>query len=262
MLGQSPCPARRLELIASRQIGLIEPGADLADVIVAALARDAIALEDGDVLVLAQKIVSKAQGRFADLEDVEPSRHAHALAARCGKDARLVELILQESVEVVRCVPGVIIVRNRQGLVLANAGIDRSNVEQGNRGERVLLLPRDPDSACAQLRERFRALTGRRLGVIINDSIGRAWRKGTQGTAIGVAGLPAVRDMRGQPDLHGFMLRTTEVGWADEIASAASLLMGQSDEGTPVVLVRGLVVTDGEGKAADIVRPRAQDLFP
>jgi coenzyme F420-0:L-glutamate ligase/coenzyme F420-1:gamma-L-glutamate ligase len=251
----------RIELIGTRHIGLIEPGDDLPALIVRSFEQDGISLTDGDVLVIAQKIVSKAEGRYAYLAEVDPSERAMELARQCQKDPRLVELILSESRDVLRCVPGVIVVENKHGVVLANAGIDRSNVEQTARGERVLMLPDDPDETCRAIRARLRELSGRDVGVVISDSIGRAWRKGTQGTALGVSGLPAVQDLRGRPDLFGFRLQTTEVGTADEIASAASLLMGQCDEGIPVVLVRGLPPWESGGRAADVVRPRAQDLF-
>lgn len=254
-------PSNRIELIAIRHLGLVRPGDDLPALILAALDRDGLRLSDGDVLVIAQKIVSKAEGRHALLSKIVPSARAVELAQRCDKDPRLVELMLREASEVLRCAPGVIIVENRHGVVLANAGIDRSNVEQDEGGERVLLLPADPDASGAALRARLRVLAGVEIGVVINDSIGRAWRNGTVGTAIGVAGLPALSDLRGQPDLFGYRLRTTEVATADEIAAAASLLMGQSGEGRPVVLVRGLGPLRGDGQASDLIRPRARDLF-
>jgi coenzyme F420-0:L-glutamate ligase/coenzyme F420-1:gamma-L-glutamate ligase len=251
----------RLELIALRHLGLIEPGDDLPALIVAALDKESLQLRDGDVVVIAQKIVSKAEGRHARLADVVPSGRAAELARRCDKDPRLVELMLREANEVLRCVPGVIIVENRHGVVLANAGIDRSNVDQDEGGERVLLLPADPDRSSAAFRARFKELAAVDVGVVINDSIGRAWRNGTQGTAIGISGVPALSDLRGQPDLFGFRLRVTEVGTADEIAAAASLLMGQSGEGRPVVLLRGLPHPRDDGRARDLIRPHARDLF-
>jgi coenzyme F420-0:L-glutamate ligase / coenzyme F420-1:gamma-L-glutamate ligase len=215
---------------------------------------------DDDVLVFAQKIVSKAEGRIVELHTVRPSGRAQALADRTGKDPRVVELILAESQEVLRSRPGAIIVSHRLGFVMANAGIDQSNVRVEGR-EAALLLPLDPDASCASLRQRFNELTGVNVGVIINDSHGRAWRNGTVGVALGVAGLPGLLDLRGKPDLFGRALRITEVGIADEIAAAASLLMGQSDEGLPVVLMRGLKQSRGDGNAQELVRPRDQDLF-
>ncbi|GAA4353657.1 coenzyme F420-0:L-glutamate ligase [Variovorax defluvii] len=238
----------------------IGPGADLCTLILDGLAACSETLQSGDVLVLAQKIVSKAEGRLIDLRDVAPSAQAHALAAKAGKDPRLVELILRESHEVLRCRPGVIIVEHRLGFVMANAGIDQSNVEQHGDGM-ALLLPLDPDASCAALRQQLSARAAATPAVVIIDSHGRAWRQGTVGVAIGVSGLPALQDLRGQPDRHGRPLEVTEVGLADELAAAASLLMGQAREGRPVVLARGVPGVPGTGCARDLVRPRALDLF-
>jgi coenzyme F420-0:L-glutamate ligase/coenzyme F420-1:gamma-L-glutamate ligase len=247
-----------LVLTALPGIPLIAAGDDLAAVIVAALRDAGLALTAGDVLVLAQKIVSKAEGRSVDLATVTPSPRAVALAKETDKDARIVELILAESTEVVRHRPGVLIVAHILGLVLANAGIDRSNV---NGRDHVLLLPRDPDCSCAELRRAIAAATGVEVGVMIIDSIGRAWRNGTIGTAIGTAGLPGLLDLRGTPDLYGRPLETTEVGLADELAAAASLVMGQAGEGRPVVLARGLGYGRRGGTARELVRAREKDLF-
>jgi coenzyme F420-0:L-glutamate ligase/coenzyme F420-1:gamma-L-glutamate ligase len=247
-----------LVLAAPPGIPMIAAGDDLAAIIVAALRDAGFPLTAGDVLVLAQKIVSKAEGRGVDLATVTPSPRAVALAKETGKDARIVELILAESTEVLRHRPGVLIVAHKLGLVLANAGIDRSNVDGG---EQVLLLPRDPDRSCAELRRAIAAATGVEVGVMIIDSIGRAWRNGTIGTAIGIAGLPGLLDLRGTPDLYGRPLETTEVGLADELAAAASLVMGQAGEGRPVVLARGLGYGRRDGTARELVRPREKDLF-
>jgi coenzyme F420-0:L-glutamate ligase / coenzyme F420-1:gamma-L-glutamate ligase len=247
-----------LVLAAPPGIPMIAAGDDLAAIIVAALRDAGFPLTAGDVLVLAQKIVSKAEGRGVDLATVTPSPRAVALAKETGKDARIVELILAESTEVLRHRPGVLIVAHKLGLVLANAGIDRSNVDGG---EQVLLLPRDPDRSCAELRRAIAAATGVEVGVMIIDSIGRAWRNGTIGTAIGIAGLPGLLDLRGTPDLYGRPLETTEVGLADELAAAASLVMGQAGEGRPVVLARGLGYGRRDGAARELVRPREKDLF-
>jgi coenzyme F420-0:L-glutamate ligase/coenzyme F420-1:gamma-L-glutamate ligase len=247
-----------LLLTAPPGIPMIAAGDDLAAIIVAALRDAGLALTAGDVLVLAQKIVSKAEGRSVDLATVAPSPRAITLGKETGKDARLVELILEESTEVLRHRPGVLIVAHTLGLVLANAGIDRSNVDGG---EQVLLLPRDPDRSCAELQRAIAAATGVEIGVMIIDSIGRAWRNGTIGTAIGVAGLPGLLDLRGTPDLYGRPLETTEVGLADELAAAASLVMGQAGEGRPVVLARGLGYGRRAGTARELVRPREKDLF-
>ena len=255
-------PGRRVvEFFTTGQLGKIAPGDDLAERIVEAFGKESVDFASGDILVVAQKIVSKAEGRYVALNSISPSDRARELAEVCNKDPRLVELVLRESREVLRCRPGVIIVENYHGVVLANAGIDRSNIEQGEDGERVLLLPSDPDATSAALRERIAALTGARIGVIVNDSIGRAWRNGTHGTAIGASGVRALQDLRGQPDLFGYKLQTTEVGTADELAAAASLLMGQGAEGRPAVLISGLPELLGEGCAKDLVRKRALDLF-
>jgi coenzyme F420-0:L-glutamate ligase/coenzyme F420-1:gamma-L-glutamate ligase len=240
-----------------RRIPAIRQDTDLALATLAALEHSDEALREGDVLVYAQKIVSKAEGRSVRLDSVSPSAAAVTLAAETGKDARLVELILQESTEVLRRREGLLIVRHRLGFSLANAGIDASNVEAGH----VLLLPADPDASAARLREDLRARTGVDVAVLIIDSLGRPWRMGTVGTAIGVSGIPALLDLRGQPDLNGRPLESTEIGLADELAAAASLVMGQADEGTPIVLARGVPYARREGSARDLLRPSDKDLF-
>jgi coenzyme F420-0:L-glutamate ligase/coenzyme F420-1:gamma-L-glutamate ligase len=250
----------RLDLIALDGIPLVRPGDDLASVVLEGLARSGLALRQGDILVLAQKIVSKAEGRLVDLASVEPSARAVEIGEQVSKDPRFVELVLQESRQVLRARPDVLIVEHRLGLVMANAGIDRSNVAAGER-DLALLLPEDPDATAARLRAALLAATGAEIGVVVNDSFGRAWRKGTTGVAIGAAGLPALLDRRGHPDLFGRPLQVTMIGLADEIASAASLLMGQGDEGRPVVLMRGLDVSVAPGTAQDLIRPEAEDLF-
>jgi coenzyme F420-0:L-glutamate ligase/coenzyme F420-1:gamma-L-glutamate ligase len=237
-----------------------KPGDDLAGVLIRALDDARMALRDGDVLVLAQKIVSKVERRIIDLAQVEVSDRARELARETGKDARLVALILSESEGISRVAPNLLIVRHRLGFTSANAGIDRSNVAQGER-ELVLLLPEDPDASAAALRRALQEALGVSIGVIIADSHGRPFRLGTVGVAIGVAGLPALWDRRGERDLYGFRLQHTEVAVADEIAAAAGLLMGQAAEGLPVVLVRGLAMPAGEGSARDLVRPREKDLY-
>src|SRR5260221_13174548 len=224
-----------LEILAIPGIPMVAPGDDLAALVVAGFARGAMQPRAGDVLVLAQKIVSKAEGRSVDLSTVKPSARAIALAAEVGKDPRLVELILSESVRVVRNRPNVLIVEHRLGFVMANAGIDQSNVAPQDGVERALLLPEDPDASAEALRARLGA-----TALLIIDSFGRPWRRGTTGVAIGAAGLPAMLDLRGDPDLFGRTLQVTISAFADEIAAAASLVMGQADEAQPVVLVRGL----------------------
>jgi coenzyme F420-0:L-glutamate ligase / coenzyme F420-1:gamma-L-glutamate ligase len=247
--------ADRLELLAVPGIPAVRPGDDLAALIAAGFARAAIAPRAGDVLVVAQKIVSKAEGRVVDLATVTPSPRAVALAEQVRKDSRLIEVILSESVRVVRARPGLLIVEHRLGFVMANAGVDRSNLAPQDGVERVLLLPRDPDASAEALRVRLG------LPVIVSDSFGRAWRRGTVGVAIGAAGLPALIDLRGRPDLFGRTLEVSITGFADEIASATSLLMGQGAEAQPVVLVRGLAWDAPASNAAALVRPEAEDLF-
>lgn len=250
-----------LTLIPVRGLPLIRDGDPLADLIVSALAAEGGAIQHGDVLVVAQKVVSKAEGRTVALDDVSPSADAMTLSEQSGKDPRLAELILRESREVLRVRPGVVIVEDVRGFVCANAGIDRSNVEQTSQGERVLLLPVDPDASARALAARMRQLTGVSMAVIINDSHGRAWREGTAGVAIGLSGMPALWDRRGERDLTGYALQATVIGLADEIASSASLLMGPAAEAVPAVVVRGLEFPSGDGSARDLQRARERDLF-
>lgn len=250
----------RISLIPVTGLPLLRDGDDVPTLVMEALARIACEIQDDDIVVVAQKIVSKAEGRRRLLSTVCPTEQAHALGRAVLKDARLVQLILDETVEVLRAVPNVLVVRTRKGMVLANAGIDASNVDPEGGDDVVLLRPRDPDASAATLREALQRHSGRRLAVIINDSIGRAWL-GTIGTAVGVAGMTVLADLRGRQDLTGRALRTTEVGLADEVAAAAFLVQGQSNEGLPVVIVRGLKASDTNGRATDLVRPRKSDLF-
>jgi coenzyme F420-0:L-glutamate ligase/coenzyme F420-1:gamma-L-glutamate ligase len=252
---------RALSLVALPGFPVVAPGDDIAALIRDASTACGVGIEDGDVFVVAQKIVSKAENRFVDLAEVIPSKRALLLAAEVDKDPRLVELILSESARVLRYRKGVLIVVHRIGVVLANAGIDRSNVGPGESGERVLLLPRDPDASCVGLRDALFRTSGRRVGVVINDSLGRAWRNGTVGVAIGTAGLPALMDMRGRNDLFGRPLEVTQVALADEVSAAASLLQGQADEGTPVVLVRGLSFAHRQSSTRELIRDETEDLF-
>jgi coenzyme F420-0:L-glutamate ligase/coenzyme F420-1:gamma-L-glutamate ligase len=250
-----------LSLTALDGVPEIKPGDDLAALIAGAAARQGIPLQAGDTLVLAQKVVSKAEGRIVDLATVTPSPRAQEVAAQCRKDPRLVELVLSESTAIVRCVPDVLIVRHRLGFVVANAGVDQSNLD--GTSERALLLPEDPDASAERLRTAFTRQLGFAPAVVINDSFGRPWRMGVCGTAIGCAGIVALRDMRGRTDRFGKVLAVTQIAVADEVAAAASLLMGQAGEGRPVVLVRGLDpahFTD-TNPATVLVRPAAQDLF-
>ncbi|MCB1547930.1 MAG: coenzyme F420-0:L-glutamate ligase [Hyphomicrobiaceae bacterium] len=239
----------------------VKPGDDLAGLLATALAgcgREPVA---GDVLVVAQKIVSKAEGRYRRLADVVPSERARELAAVTGKDARLVELVLGESTDVLRAKTNVMIVAHRLGLVMANAGIDQSNLEADDDGRRVLLLPEDPDASAARLSEALSRRFGQALAVVISDSVGRAWRRGTVGLAIGAAGLPALIDQRGEPDLVGRTLMVTETAFADAVAAAAVLVMGEGREGTPAALVSGLSWTAAAQPARALVRAKAEDLF-
>jgi len=251
----------KLTLIPLCGIKLVEPGDDIGAIAVAAFSANELVPETGDVLVVAQKIVSKAEARYVDIATVEPSQKAIALAAEVAKDPRFVEVVLSESRRVVRHRPGLLIVEHRLGLVMANAGIDHSNVPTEDGVERVLLLPEDPDGSAGALRQHIAQVFGTPIAVIISDSFGRAWRKGTVGVALGAAGLPALIDLRGLPDLFGRELLVTETGFADEIAAAAGLLMGQADEAMPMVLVRGLAWSAPEAPAAAMIRPAEHDLF-
>lgn len=239
---------------------LVEAGDDLPAQILAALSGAAEQLEDGDIVCIAQKIVSKAEDRLVKLSDVEPSAAAIALAQETDKDPRLVELILAESDEVLRKKPGVLIVRHKLGIVGANAGIDQSNVDQAD-GEVALLLPRDPDHSAAQLREALQQATDKRLAVVITDSHNRPWRLGTVGTAIGCAGLASLDDHRGGADMYGRELKVTLINRADAIATAATLVMGETTEALPLAVVRGFAPDTHHQSAREIVRPLAEDLF-
>jgi coenzyme F420-0:L-glutamate ligase/coenzyme F420-1:gamma-L-glutamate ligase len=250
-----------LTLLPIPGVPLVRPGDDLAELLIRACGRGSVSPSNGDVLVVAQKVVSKAEGRYVDLATVAPSARARSLAAEVDKDPRLVEVILRESQRVVRRRPGVLIVEHRLGFVLANAGVDRSNVDPDAGNEPVLLLPRDPDASAAKLRARLEAHFGKTVAVVISDSWGRAWRQGTVGVALGAAGLPALMDLRGSPDLFGHELRVTQTGFADEVASAASLLMGQANEATPAILVRGLAWSGEPAPALALIRPPEEDLF-
>jgi coenzyme F420-0:L-glutamate ligase / coenzyme F420-1:gamma-L-glutamate ligase len=251
--------ANRITYTGLPGIPLIREGDNLADVISVALNDAGIVLADGDMLVIAQKIVSKAEGRRANLSDFTPSAEAHRLAGIVKKDPRHVEAILSESTEVIRAAEGVLIVAHRLGFVMANAGIDQSNV--GGDSDGILMLPRDPDATCARLKAELELRHQGDLGVIINDSFGRPWRSGVVGVAIGAAGMPALQSLVGTPDLYGRALRITEVALADELAAAASLVMGQSAEGLPVVHVRGFAATGQRSNAAALIRPKERDLF-
>jgi coenzyme F420-0:L-glutamate ligase / coenzyme F420-1:gamma-L-glutamate ligase len=269
MIGDMGCrPARMKDGMAGEfsvtalpGIGEIAEGDNLGTIIGDAIERMGLVLRPGDIVVVAQKIVSKAEGRIVALDTVEPSERARELAAITRKDARLVELVLSESAEVMRAVPEVLIVRHRLGHVMANAGIDRSNLVPDDAAPSALLLPVDPDASAAGLRRGLEARFGVAPGVVVSDSFGRAWRIGTVNVAIGVAGLPAVIDRRGEGDRHGRILEATEIAFADAVAAAAGLAMGEAAEGTPAVLVRGMDWPETAQPTSALLRPMKQDLF-
>lgn len=259
-----------LGLTPLQNIPLIRQNDNLADILLKALEETNIKLQNDDILVIAQKIVSKSEGQMVNLATITPSSEAIELAKKTEKDPRVVELILQESNEILRTRVGTIIVEHKLGFVCANAGIDHSNVAPpllegeglGVRSEEyVLLLPKNPDESARKIREQIKQKTGINIGVAIIDSHGRAWRNGTVGICIGLSGLPALVDERGWKDLFGYTLQVTIVGVADELAAAASLVMGQAAEGTPVVHVRGFPYPLGEGSLQEIIRPKDQDMF-
>ena len=252
-----------LTLTALQDFPLIRPGDDLAGIILKSLGQSNLTLETGDVIVLAQKIVSKAENKLVNLSTVYPTPDALDLAAKSGKDPRVAELILRESNEILRVRMGSVIVEHRLGFVCANAGIDHSNVagDGTTTEEWVLLLPENPDQTAAEIRTRLEAVSNKQIGVMIIDSHGRAWRIGTVGVTIGISGLPGLIDERGWKDLFGYTLQITVVGIADELAAAASLVMGQAAEGTPVVHVRGFPFPLREGKLQEMLRPKEQDMF-
>ena len=257
--------APRLELIALSGLPIVSAGDDLAALVGAALARDGLTLADGDVLVVTSKIVSRAEGRFVDLTTVAPSDEARALGAEVDKDPRLVELVLRESTAVSRRVRGAIVVRHRLGFVCSNAGIDASNAPPRGAlpesGPWVLLLPSAPDAAAEALRMALAERSGARIGVVISDSFSRPFRIGTVGAAVGLAGLPGLRDQRGDRDLFGRALVSTITALGDQIAAAADLVAGQADEGRAVVLVRGLSFPVGKHSVAELLRPAAEDVY-
>lgn len=258
--GKGPATTQ-ITMFAVDGLPLIRVGDSLATEILSGMSKGGEEFFDGDIVVIAQKIVSKSEGRQVNLADVKPSKAALDLYELTRKDPRLIELILRESTSVLRTRPDLIIVVHRLGHVVANAGIDQSNVEHLDGEESVLLLPEDPQRSCEVLRQEFRHAAGVDVGVIINDSFGRAWRNGTTGTAIGVSGIEALRDLRGQPDLYGRLMQTSAVAVADQISAMASLLQGEGDEGRPVVICRGLGGFLGRGDVNVLLRPAAEDLF-
>ena len=246
-----------IELIPIEGLPIIQPGDDLARMLLASLRT--FQPQDGDVLAITSKIVSKAEGRFVNLRDVTPSERAQELAQVTRKDARLVELILRESAVVSRAAPGVLITQHRVGFISANAAIDHSNVSTDM--DMVLLMPVDPDRSAGQMQQCLSQSLGVHIAVVIVDSHGRPHRLGTVGVAGGVAGMPGVEDWRGRPDLFGYQLQHTDIGLADMVASAATLLLGQAAEGVPAVLVRGVTYSRRDGTAAEIIRPPHMNLY-
>jgi len=249
----------RLNLFAVPGLPLVHAGDDLVALLAAALEAANLALADGDVVVIAQKIVSKAEGRTVSIKSIQPSEKAIELAAATDKEPAIVQLILDESRQILRHRPGVLIAEHRLGFVLANAGIDRSNVTADT--DEVLLLPEHPDQSAALLRQGLTDKLGVKLGVIIADSVGRAWRMGTTGMTLGCAGVDALVDLRGQSDMFGRVLQVSEHAVADAIAAAAELLMGEADEATPVVIVRGLNQGDSEQDSKVLLREEHEDMF-
>ena len=254
---------RSMTLFTIPGIPEVQPGDNLTSVIIDSIRSANIVLKSKDILVVAQKIVSKAEGRYISLDTITPSEHALLLAKQTDKDPRIVEVILRQANEVVRCRPGLIVVEHVLGFVMANAGIDRSNVP-GNE-DRVLLLPEDPDHSAKQIAESIESELGCQVAVVIADSVGRAWRVGTIGTAIGLHGIKGLVDLRGKLDREGRVLEVSQVGLADEIASAASLLLGEGDEGTPVVVLRGLRAPESTSEVGpgiqSLLRDKSADMF-
>jgi coenzyme F420-0:L-glutamate ligase/coenzyme F420-1:gamma-L-glutamate ligase len=252
-----------LTLTALMGIPLIQEGDSIPGIILESIRTQGMTVEDGDIFVIAQKIVSKSEGRMVDLSTVEPSEHAVDLSKIVLKDPRFVELVLRECNQVLRARENTLIVEHKNGFICANAGIDHSNVQGSgeNPEDWFLLLPEDSDRSADQIRTTLETATGKRVGILIIDSHGRAWRIGTVGISIGLSGMPGLLDLRGKPDLFGFNLKITQVGVADELAAAASLMMGQAAEGSPVIHVRGFPYPLRQGNLQELIRPADQDLF-
>ncbi len=252
---------KKLKVRVISEFPMVKNGDDLVELLVGTIETNGYQLVSGDILVVAQKIVSKAEGRLIALDSVQPSGEAETLAHQTEKDPRLVQLILDESAEVMRFKPGVIIVRHKLGHVGANAGIDQSNIEQGEGGS-ALLLPENPDKSAELLKKSIDERLNIDIGIIIADSMNRPWRLGTVGEAIGCAGITVLDDRRGETDLFGRELKVTLINRADAIAAFATLAMGETTEKTPLAIVSGWERDLGEGgKAADIMRPKEDDLF-
>jgi coenzyme F420-0:L-glutamate ligase / coenzyme F420-1:gamma-L-glutamate ligase len=252
-----------LKFTSLDNIPLIKPGDDLSAIISERVVEQGISPQKGDIFILAQKIVSKAEGRLVNLSTIHPSQEAMRISEITQKDPRFVEAVLSESKKVLRVRFNTLIVEHKRGFICANAGIDHSNVrgEWGEEQDWILLLPEDADTSAESIRQALQKRFGVDLGVMIIDSHGRAWRNGTVGIAIGLAGMPGLVDLRGNEDLFGFKLKVTQVGAADELAAGASLLMGQAKEGTPVVMARGFPYALREGNLQELIRPEEMDLF-
>jgi coenzyme F420-0:L-glutamate ligase / coenzyme F420-1:gamma-L-glutamate ligase len=252
-----------LTLFALPGIPFIQVGDDLADILIQSARNRGLEILDNDIFIIAQKIISKSERRQVNLATIAPSQKAKRLAKLSNKDPRLCELIIQESNKILRIRPGTIIVQHKLGFVCANAGIDHSNVssEGADDQNQVLLLPKNPDESAFNIRQNLENMTNRKLGTMIIDSHGRAWRLGVVGSCIGLSGMPGLVDMRGQPDLFGFKLRITTIAAADELAAAASLVMGQAAEGIPAILARGFPYSLREGMLKELMRPQEEDLF-
>jgi len=253
--------ANSLQCTALQEFPLVEPGDDISQLIITCLIENNTQLVEGDILVIAQKIISKAENRYRYLNDIEPSAEAIRLGAEADKDPRLMACILEESTEVLRIRKGAIIVRHRNGYVHANAGIDQSNITSEPDNPRVLLLPENPDASARSILEALQQRFKVHTNVVINDSAGRPWRNGIMGFAIGSAGFEVVEDHIGNTDLFGNTLQVTQIAVADELAAAASLLMGQGDQGAPVVLIRGLKTQPSNRGSEGLIRGLSEDLF-
>lgn len=254
---------RSLVMTAIQNVPFIKKGNDLAAILIDLIKKQGLEVNDNDIFVFAQKIVSKAEGRLVNLDTIQPSDEAYQIEKITQKDPRFIEAVLRESKKVIRTRPNTLIVEHKNGFICANAGIDHSNVGDGNplSEDWVLLLPEDADKSAAQIRKKLEVHFSKKIGVLIIDSHGRAWRNGTVGITIGVAGIPALVDLRGKKDLVGFELRITMVGAADELAAGASLMMGQASEGTPIIHVKGFPYPLRESSLQELIRPEETDLF-
>lgn len=250
-----------LTVLPIPDLPMVQPGDDLVAIINEAMAKADLSFQEDDILVLAQKIISKSEGRFARLSDMEPSAQAHAIAEETGKEPDFVEMVLSQSNDVVRTGPNVLIVEAFTGIVMANAGIDRSNIDRGEGDDNALLLPLNSDVSARALRDQFVEQSGKTIAVVIADSVGRAWRYGTSAMAIGCAGLEPLDDQRGDVDMFGHTLEVTEIALADQVAAAANLVMGEATEAIPAAIVRGLSYPRTDRPSSVLIRKKEEDLF-